>query len=110
MIAATGAIRVEIGRLHAVLHQVFARRAVFLDGAGRGDVISGHTVTEYGEHSRRGNILDRYRLERHVVKIRRALDVSRFTLPGIRLALRRGQLLPALVTRKNGGVILAEHL
>src|ERR1700733_2398127 len=48
VVAAAGAVGVEVGGLDAVLLQIFSGRAVFFDGAGGGDVVGGDAVAEHG--------------------------------------------------------------
>ena len=56
VIAAPRAVRVEVLRLHAVLHQILPRRAVLLDRAGRRDVIGRDAVAEQRQHARAGDV------------------------------------------------------
>ncbi len=48
VIAAPGAVRVEVAHLHAALLQEFSRRAVGGDIAGRGNVVGGDRVRPAG--------------------------------------------------------------
>src|SRR6266566_351929 len=69
--AAPRAVRVEVHRLHTVLHQIFTGRRILLDGTGRTDVIGGDGVAEDPQNASLGNIGDRRRLEPHAFEIGR---------------------------------------
>src|SRR5947207_3257459 len=77
MIAPARAIGIEILGFHAPLLQIFTRRAGSLDGAGRRDMVGGHAMAKFGQHTRSLDVLDWRGPGRHVVKVRSALDVSR---------------------------------
>ena len=110
MIAATRAVRVEVCRLYPMLNQVFAGRAAFFDGTGGRYVVRGDAVAKNGQHPRPFDVLHRSRLGGHVIKIGSAFDVSGVRLPGVSLAVRRGQVLPAFIAGEYGSVVLAKHL
>src|ERR1019366_6300702 len=69
VIAATGSLRIEIRRLHAVGDQVFTSRAIFLNRACGRDVVGGNAVAEHGQHARALDVLDGGRLELHVIEV-----------------------------------------
>src|ERR1700693_10114 len=98
VIAAARSVRVEVNRLHAVLDQVFSGGAVFLEGAGRRNVVSGDAVAEHGQHAGALDIINRRGLQRHVIEVRSAANVGGVLLPGVSFAFGNGQAAPALVT------------
>src|SRR3954469_8329956 len=91
-------------------HQVLTRRARLLDGSSRRDMVSSNAVAENREHATAGDVLNGRRTWGNVIKIRSALDVSGIIFPRVCLSRGRGEVLPALVAREDGRVILAEHL
>src|SRR5208282_921164 len=91
VVAAARSVGIEIGRLHAVSHQVFAGGAIFLYGTGGRDVVGGDAVAEHGQHARLLDVLDRGRLQRHVIEIWRLPNVGGVFFPRVSLALRNGQ-------------------
>ena len=95
--------------LHAVLDQVFPRRALQLDGAGGGNVISRDAVAEQGEHAGSLDLLHRIGLHAHVVEIRWIFHVGGCRVPSIQIALGHGQRVPALVPLEDLAVDLLEH-
>ena len=110
VVAAPGAVGVEVALLHPVLDQVLPGRGVGLDRAGGGDVVRGHRVAELGEHPGAGDVDHRRRVGLHAVEVRRLADVGRLRVPLEGLALGRGQRAPALVAREDVRVVLGEHL
>ncbi len=86
VVAAAGAVAVELDRLHAVLHQVFASGAIEFDGAGGRDVVGGDGVAQYGKDARAVDVLDRRRQGGHAVEVRRFADVGGIGLPAVRVA------------------------
>src|SRR5690606_29948957 len=109
IVAATAAVAVEIGRLHATRLQEAARRRILLDVSGRGDVVGGDRVAEQAHHARTAYVLDRTDLHRHAVEVRRVLDVGGRLVPLERLAFRRLDLVPAAVALEHVGVVLREQ-
>ncbi len=73
-------------------------------------MVGGDAVAEHGQHARSLDVLDGGRFERHVVEVRRLPDVGGIFSPRVSLTLRNRQPAPALVSRINLGVALAEHL
>src|SRR3984957_26132 len=69
VIAAAGAVGVEVGGLDAVLLQIFSGGAIFFDGAGGGDVVGGDAVAEDGEDARVFDVLDGRGFQAHVVEV-----------------------------------------
>src|SRR5579875_2606743 len=110
VVAAAGAVGVEVAALDAVLGQVPPGRAVRLDRAGRRDVVGGHRVAEQGERAGPVDVFDRLRLGVHAVEVRRAAHVGRLLRPGERVAGRHLETLPALVALEHVRVVAGEHL
>ena len=77
VIAAARAVRVEVLALDAVLDEVLARRRVRADRARGRHVVGRHRVAEQDEAARAVDVLDRLRLARHVVEVRRPAHVRR---------------------------------
>ena len=114
VVAAAGAVGVEVLRLHAELDQVAAGRAVGLDRAGGRDVVGGDGVAEQRQHARAVDVVQRRRLARHAVEERRRLDVGRRRVPGVavagrhrhpaplRVALEHVRVLGAVALRRDG--------
>ncbi len=113
VVAASGAVGVEVLRVHPVLDEVTARRRVGLDGSGGRDVVGGHRVAEQGQHPGVDDVRARRRLRRHPLEIRRMADVGRVRCPaeglGHRAAVTGRQGLPPFVTAEIA-VVLGEHL
>ena len=57
VVAAAGAVGVEVGGLDAVVGEIVAGRAVGFDVAGGGDVVGGDGVAENGEDARAENVV-----------------------------------------------------
>ncbi len=108
VIAAARAVGVEVGRLDAVLGEVFSGGAVGLDGAGGRDVVGGDGVAEHGEHARAGDVGDGRGRCGHAVEVRRLADVGGVGLPLVDVAGGEAEALPAGVALGDGGVLLAE--
>ncbi len=53
VVAAAGAVLVEVDGADAVLHQVFAGGAVLLDRAGGGNVVGGDAVADHHQDAAR---------------------------------------------------------
>ena len=102
VVAAAGAVAVEVAHRDVVLLQVVARRGGRLDAAGRRDVVGGHRVAEHAEDLRAGDGLDLGRLHGEVGEERRLGNVGRLR-PVVHLARGRRHLLPE-------HVVLAEVL
>jgi hypothetical protein len=109
VVAAAGAVGVEVLLLHAVLAEVLRRRGVGLDRPGGGDVVGGDRVAEPREHPGADDVLDRRRVGRHPVEVRGLADVGGLRVPREGVPLRRRQRLPALVAGEDVGVVLGEH-
>ena len=109
VIAAARAVRVEVLRLDAAFHQILGGRARAGDVAGRRDVIGRHRVAEHGEHARSGNVAQCRRLRRHVVEVRRFLDVLALRIPVVPLAGFNLQLRPVVVAGEDVGIARFEH-
>ncbi len=110
MVTAPGTVGVEVDRLHVVALQVMARRAVGLDGAGRGDVVGGHRVAE---HRQDAGVLDRLHIVQlggQAVEERRVLDVGGFAVPLVGFGIRNRQALPGFVAFEHARVLLLEHV
>ena len=95
VIAAARAVGVEVGRLDAVLGEVFSGGAVGLDGAGGRDVVGGDGVAENGEHARAGDVGDGRGRHGHAVEVGRLADVGRVRLPLVDVAGGEAEALPA---------------
>src|SRR5437762_1428658 len=76
VVAAAGAVGIEVPRLDAVGNEVLAGGAGLPDRAGRRDVIRGDTVAQQAEDTRATNVLDRPRRGRHAVEVGRTADVG----------------------------------
>ena len=110
VVPASRAVGVEVLALDAVLGQVVAGRAVGLDRARRRDVVGRDGVAEHDEAARAVDVLDRPRLGRHPVEVRRQAHVRRVGLPVEEVALGHRHPAPGLVARVDVGVAAAEEL
>ena len=111
VVAAAGAVRVELAALDAVLDQVVPGRAVRLDRAGRRDVVGRDRVAEHARGSvRRETSSTVRRLERHPLEVRRPADVGRARVPGVEIAGGRVERAPGLVAGEDVRVAAAEEL
>src|ERR1019366_9748377 len=90
-------VGIEIGWLDAASLQIFSGGTVFLNGASGRNVVGGDAVSQYRQHARATDILDRRRLQRHIVKVRSAADVSRGFIPRISFSLGNWQPAPAVI-------------
>src|SRR5690606_30555039 len=101
---------VEVRRLHAARLQVAAGGRVLLDGAGRGDVVGGDGVAEQAQHAGAVDVRDAAHLHAHALEVGRVLDVGGGLVPGVQLAVRRGDGVPAAVALEHVGIVLLEQL
>ena len=109
VIAPTGAVLVEIGRLHAAVDQPSPGGAVAADVPGRGDVVGGDAVAQLGQHPGPSNVRQRKRRHAHAVEVRRFAHVGGGGVPLVGVARRHVQLLPAVVALVHGFVGRREH-
>ena len=110
MIAAARAVRVEICGFDGMLLQIFAGWAVLLNGAGRRDVVGGHAVAKYGQHTRILDVAYRAGLCGHLIEIRCAANVSRTLVPSVSVAFGDGKPAPVFVSGEDVVVTFAEHV
>ncbi len=108
MIAPARAIGVELRNRHLMGLQIFARRAVFLDGARRGNVVGGDGVAEQRKHARILNRLDLFRLFGHAFEIGRVRHIGR-SRPAIGLAVASVDRLPFFIALEDVGIARGEH-
>ncbi len=90
--------------------QIFAGRALLLDGAGRRDVIGRDRVEEQAEDARVDDVFDRLAALRHVVEIGRVLHVGGAIVPLEGEAALDGDLAPVGVALEHVAVFAREHL
>ena len=109
VIAAARAVGIEVLRLHAVGDQIFSGGRIGGNRAGGRNMIGGDAIAEDRQSAQAVQIVKRAGLERHVLEIRRMLDVSGFRVPGVEIAFGNGQSAPVFITGENVGVFLAEH-
>ena len=110
MIAAARAVRVEVLRIDAVIHQILPRRAVLLDRTGRRDVIRRDAVAEQRQHAPAGDVDQRRGLERHALEERRIAHVGRIGIPLEATAGRHVKVLPARIAAEHVRVLFREVL
>ena len=110
VVAAPRTILIEIRWLHALLHEVFSRRAATRDVAGRRDVIRGHRITEQCQHASRADRGDRGRLHAHALEVGRILHIGGAAVPGVELARREPECPASAHRREDAAVAAAEHL
>src|SRR5256885_16613524 len=101
MVAAPRTIRIEVFRLDTAFLKILARRAAGLNRTSGRDMVCGHAMPQRGQYARAFDVLHRSGMERHVVKIRSTLDVSRDGVPVIGFALRNSQAFPPFITFKD---------
>src|SRR5207247_1758928 len=58
VVAAAGAVRVEVGGVDAAVDEPHAGGAVLADRAGGGDVVGGDAVAQHGEDAGAGDVAD----------------------------------------------------
>ena len=110
VVAAAGAVGVEVLVRHVVLVEVLRRRRVLLDRARGRDVVGRHRVAEQREHARALDVLDVRRLGRQVLEERRLAHVGRVVRPGVAVALGHLERVPALVALEHLAIGLGEHV
>ncbi len=108
MVAATGAVGVEVRHIHSVLLQVLTGRAVGLNGAGGGDVVGGHRVAQQSQDSSIRHLRRLIEVAAHGEE-RRLLDV-RGVLPHVGARFRDVDGAPGLGAGKHVRVLTVEHL
>ncbi len=86
VVAAAGAVGVEVGRGDAVLGEVLAGGTVQLDGAGGGDVVGGDGVAEDGEAAGAADVCDCGGGGGHAVEVGGLADVGGVGLPAVGVA------------------------
>ena len=97
VVAAAGAVAVEVGGLDAVVGEVLAGRAVELDGAGGRDVVGGDGVAEDGEDAGAVDVFDGRGCGGHAVEVGGFADVGGVRLPAVGVAGGELEVLPVLV-------------
>ena len=110
VVAAPRAVRVEIGRLHAMLDQVLARGAVGLDRSGRRDVIRRDAVAEERQHAARPSIPPASAASSSCLRGTSACGCTWNLRPRVLVALGHRQLLPVLVALEDVAIAVPEHL
>jgi hypothetical protein len=109
VVAATGAVAVELGRLDAVTGQIDAGGRGLLDRTGRRNVVGGDRVAEDGQDAGLDDVLDRSQVHRQAFEIRRVGDIGRAVVPLIGLAAGDLDRLPVLVALEHVLVAFGEH-
>ena len=109
MIAAAGAVGVEVDDADVMLEQVGASRGGRLDGAGRADVVGGDRVTEDAQCARTQHVAGGTRRHAEVGKERRFGDVGRLR-PVVGLPGGGGNAVPQRIVLGQVAVELAEGL
>ena len=108
VVAAPGAVGVELGHIDAVLLQVLPGGAVRLDGTSRGDVVGGHRIAQQGQKPRAPHLHALIEVIAHGEE-GRLLDVG-----GVQPAVGAGVLHfdgpPSLRAGKDVGVVALKHL
>src|SRR5882757_4910709 len=99
IVAAAGAVAVEVVLPDAAIQKEFARGAGLLDRTGRADVIGGDGIAKDAERARTLDLSDVTRLHAEAFEERRLLDVSRFLIPRINLPGGRGDFVPLRILR-----------
>ena len=97
VVAAPRTVAVEIGRGHAVLHEVAAGGARLGDAPGRRDVVGRHAVAQRQEHACPLDAARGRGLARHLREERRLLDVGAGGVPVVELAGAGGHGVPARI-------------
>ncbi len=110
VVAPARAVRVELGGLHPLRHEIPARRAVLGDRARRRDVVRGDRIAQPGEKPRAVDVRQGEGRGRHPIEERRALDVGGVVLPCV--GRSRGDLhrAPVAVSLEHRAVLPREHL
>jgi len=86
VIAAARAVRIKVGRLDAVLLQIFSSGAIFLDRSG-GEMWSVVTLSPNTASTRQSEYHRRSWLQLHVVEVGSATNVGGIFFPGVGLPL-----------------------
>src|SRR5690606_24630954 len=81
VVAAAGAVAVEVQRVDAVVGQILTGGRGLLDRTGRRDVVGGDRVAEDAQDARLDDVADRSGLHGQALEIGRVLDVGRGVLP-----------------------------
>src|SRR5215831_15660261 len=81
MIAAAGAVAVEVLRLYAQRDEVLSGRTVLGNRTGGRDVVRGDGIAEKRQYAHTVEILERFLWIDHFIEVRRLLDVSRLLIP-----------------------------
>ena len=110
MIAAAGAVAIEVGPLHALLDQVSAGGAVRRDTARRRDVIGGDRVADDDERARPDDVGERRRLRVDAFEEGGLAHVGRLRIPAVDRTGGRRHLLPVLIAVEDPLVLASEHL
>ena len=111
VIAAAGAVGVEVGGLHAVFLQIFSGGTVFLDRSCGRDVVGGDAVAENCEDAGVVDVFDWSGLHVHVVEVGGASNVGGVSGPRRRShPSGTAESAPALVALKDFAIRLFEHL
>src|SRR5260370_13302043 len=98
MVAAARAVGVEFMRLLSVRDEVFPRGRFDGNRTSRRNVIGSDAVAENRKHFGAMNVRERRWRLRHVLEIRRQLDVGRLPVPLVDITFWNRALLPVRVT------------
>ena len=109
VVAAARAEAVKVARADLVGLQIVAGRAVFLDDAGRGDVVGRYRIAQPCERAGADDIFYRTRFGRHALKIGRVADVGAGRIPIVGQAAGDLDGLPVRIALEDIGIALAEH-
>ncbi len=101
VVAAPGAVGVEVGRGNAVLHEVLPGGAFGGDGPGGGDVVGGHRVAQPGQHPGPVDVGGFGRFPAQAREEGRFPDVGGVRIPGEAVASGGSQLFPVGVALKD---------
>ena len=109
VVAAPRAVRVEVLRLDAPVHEILPGRTGLADGARRRDVVRRDAVSEQAQDPRRPDVRDRRGRGRHPVEVGRPTDIGRVGLPREPVPCGHGKAVPARVPLEDLSVLLVEH-
>ena len=110
MVAASGAVTVEVLGGDATVDEVASGRTGRANVARGRDVVGRHGVTESRQHSCVQHVLDLARLHGESVEVGRELHVGRSRLPVVGELVGRRHRLPTLVAAEGARVAVLEHL
>lgn len=110
MISATTSIRIEVFVIYAMLNQVFCSRAILVDSPWRRNLICGNTISKLEQAITILYPMKTRWFHRHVLKIRRLVNVGGVWIPWIESWSRNWKPIPHRIALCDSLINALEHV